>query len=926
MDAATINFIGRTQEIDDILEFIKGAKENSSKAIFISGVGGIGKTRLLEELTKKIKKEYPDFVLHKIIDFDNKSYISPDRISLAIIDELEQNEGFLEYFDQLEDIRKSEESNFRQAFVEKQKKELVKLFVRNYNQSANKTNVWLFDTVEKLSESEDEVQINEDIINDWLNKFPKLHNTVFIFAGRNPLLDQLWSRFEEKGGIENRKFNLKPFDSDESRDYISKKQKKLHLNINQDLAEKLIQLAGGKPIFIDLAVEWFIQEMDMDWLLKLDTDQISVETNEEFEEILVSKTRSLRSPIDWIVFVLAHIFPLDKEGFELLFEEDNLTGDTFDKVKKMVFVKTLPSGEIKLHDEMHRLVNKYIFNKIDGKYRRREHYSQKIVSHLEKKYTELEEKFNRKSKEAFRSDDVKKELKFKISLAEDKNILNEVTYQLVIHSIYAGDHIGKHRLNELKEELISGRMSKQQIKSLLKAINHIPRVQSLEDDIDFILDLATLQLYVGQDKGLAKYKQKANDKQKIRLSLLESNFLVRKGELSESIDLLEQAEHLNEQVKDPHLKIFLDIELGWNYRLIGNLEEAKKRYYEAIQLILSEVGDGSWEEHEELAIRYGWTLNNLAFVLSDSNRTRREAVDYAYSAIDHWTTINHKLGLGASHSVLGITYYRIDKSEDAFVQFEKAMEIFEELELGRWICQIHSWRGALYQDRNKKGDLENAKNELLKAKDIAETENPQIIPMTLNRLGRVYMSEQRWNLALEKMLESLKRAKELPEYVYWLGSIGRLGYIIAEHPDPKYNLDFIRNEFKKFKKTVKKRKIQPERNSLGITNLALARLELIDMGKKTNEKQVQDILDLLKEGIPLITEFGSYARTDIKSRLVHLERGFSKVEPEVVNILGDKLHPIIQDKAKSSERGSYLVVLGIINKWRNWKNINHGRT
>lgn len=921
METSRINFIGREEELRSLLDFVGENREVSGGAIFISGEGGIGKTRLLNEISTQIRKNFKNYAVHKIIDFDNRKFNSPEGINLAMIEEWPDYEGFNEYFDQLEDIRIIEETQVREITIEKQKQELVNTFVNHYNQCIKGKNVWLFDTVEKLSESEDEVQINKEIVIDWRKKFPRLKNTFFVFAGRNPVLDQVREQFEQDKKIDILNIELGGFLPEESWLYIKEKQEKLHLSIKKELSDKLIELAGGKPIYLDLAVEWFTQEADENELKNIITDKKSDETKNDFEEKLVSKIRELRYPIDWIVFVLAHIHPLDKEGFDILFDDDDLIKDTFESVKKIVFVKTLPNNEIKLHDEMERIVKKYIFGTIDIRLRRRQYYSQKIIDHLEKLYKIREEKYIQNSKNFVTSEDAKEILKTRIEWEEDRISLNDVTNQLITHSFYADVQAGKQRFRELIEELVSGRLNKHEVNSLLKSLDNLTKNIPLDEDVDFVLDRARLQLYAGKEEALDKYWDKASNEQKIGLNFLRSNFLVRKGDISGSIRLLEQAENINEEEQkgDSYNKIKLDIELGWNNRLIGNLEEAKKRYEEAIQLILEEVGSDAWVDHEELAIRYGWTLNNLAFVLSDSNETRRDAVDYAYSAIDHWETINHRKGLGAGHSVLGITFYRIDKSEDSFAHFEKAQEIFEELELAEWVCQIHSWRGALFQDRNKKGDLERAYKELDKALKIAEDANKQIVPMTLNRLGRVYMSKLEWGKALKTMEESLNRAKDLPDYVYWLGSIGRIGYIMAEYPESGYQLNDLWDEFRAFKKTIEKNNIQPEKNSLGITKLALARLELASFSKNKNpgDKKIEEIVQLLKDGIPLITEFGSYARTDIRSRLAHLERGFSAVDPSVIHTIGNKLHGFVKQKTKDS--GKYVIVIGIINKWRNWK-------
>jgi tetratricopeptide (TPR) repeat protein len=727
----------------------------------------------------------------------------------------------------------------------------------------------------------------------------------------------LHEKFEKEGGILVLSVELGGFSHEESQTYIAEKQQFLKVTIKQEWSDKLIVLSEGKPIFLDLAIEWFAQEADIDWLMKLNiTDEITYETKQGFEGKIISKIRELKYPIDWVVFVLAHIYPLDKEGFEILFAEDEEIKYKFEDVEKMVFTKSLPGGEIKLHDEVQRIVSEHIIDTIDNQLLRRQYYSQKIIHHLQNRLKHKENEFEKKLA-AFKEKG-ENDIDLKLEIAERETVLNELTNQLIIHSFFANPSEGKHKLHNRIQELTSGRWTKQEVDTLLQGLGGFLKANPLSNDIDFVLDLTRLQLYAEKSQELEEFKDKASNEQKIEIYLLESNDLVRRGENSDSILLLQQAEQLNNEIDNNYNKIRLDIELGWNYRLIGDLKAAKDRYEKAIQSIIREKGKDDWEQHRDLAIHYGWTQNNLAFVLSDANATRREAVHYARSAIYHWSKINHVLGLGAGHSVLGITFYRIDKPEQALEEFEKALKIFEELGLFQWICQVYSWRGAIYQDRNGPGDLKKAREELDLALDLASKHYKQIIPMTLNRLGRVYMSLQKWDLALKHMLESLKQAKLLPDYVYWLGSIGRLGYVIAEYPKSNIDLEFLWREFNEFRSITKEKGISPEKNSLGITQLALARLELRLLSKHYTSKKFDLVMNLLRESIPLITEHGSYARTDIESRLTHFEKEFPNINSDIIQNIGDGLYDFIVNKTKTEYGSSYYIVLEKISDWKNY--------
>jgi tetratricopeptide (TPR) repeat protein len=174
------------------------------------------------------------------------------------------------------------------------------------------------------------------------------------------------------------------------------------------------------------------------------------------------------------------------------------------------------------------------------------------------------------------------------------------------------------------------------------------------------------------------------------------------------------------------------------------------------------------------------------------------------------------------------------------------------------------------------------------------------------------MSRGKWDKAEEIMLKSLERAKDIPDYVYWLGSIARLSFIAAErNEDPQKALERLEAEFTAFKEKEK----YLEENSLGITYIGLARLCL-----KNND--FDKALEYLKEGIPLVTEYGSYARTDVISRLTHFENDFDKIGSDGFQRLGAALADFVRIRVKEDRR--YLQLLTFVNTWAKGKKA-HGK-
>jgi tetratricopeptide (TPR) repeat protein len=271
--------------------------------------------------------------------------------------------------------------------------------------------------------------------------------------------------------------------------------------------------------------------------------------------------------------------------------------------------------------------------------------------------------------------------------------------------------------------------------------------------------------------------------------------------------------------------------------------------------------------------------------------------------------------LGAAYLVLGIAYYRNDLMKDGLEAFERALRIFEPLDYKDWLGQIYSWRGALYQDEREKTEenlkkteenLKKAEEDLKKSLEIGPS---SIKAMTLNRLARVYMSQKRWDEAEEYMQKSLDAARKIPDRVYELGSIGRLASIASEKGQFD-RFDEFKKELEEYFKKVDK---NWDANSKGIAYLGLAKLGL---GQQDHSK-LPLIIEYLKEGISLVTTHGSYARTDVVTRLKEVEKCFPMADSQMIHDIGTELRKHFAEKMTTDM--DFIVVTQIMDKWSKWK-------
>ena len=905
-------FIGRTDEIEQISNCVK--KYGKNYIIVIYGDGGIGKSRLINEIKNIYNhKAMKHLAVTEVIDFDDLAFHISQNITRKISEMLGE-QIFKSYLDAEIDFRKMQKSGVSRERLIEERESVSRIFIDCFNEFSTKKRVVLFfDTTDKLDK-------RKEIWNDLIPIFKDIKNAVVIISGRDAEEIVKGFNFDLKG-LSIEYIRLKPFEENDSKTYIYERCRQKNIpKIEADLVDKIIFLTEGKPVLLDLAVEWRARGIDLDWFEKGNVNELarleSVNPEElkrkkkQVEKELVSHINKLQDPRDRLILLLSHVFPLNVEMLQKLLDIDNIAGEkVFEDAKNFVFIKSLPNGFISLHDVMRDMVHEYVWPEIDPY--RLKLYSKKALELYEKEINNLNSEIKRVENNINTSD-----IQVSPNTFEDSLSLSKFEQQLWVlkeeylrHSLYVDINNGVKTFIETFEEA-----TKQARLPLRKRFINLLEKQEKKLSID---QKTLLEYYKAKqiyDEGTFKEvknkceqllnREEISAEKKVDILLLKGNAEIRLGNIEESIQNFKKAVEISESNDELKLqKIESKNALGWSHRLTGNLIEAQKLYTEAKRLCMELGGP----ENPKLTETYGLILNNFAFVLSNDNSTRKAAIDMANTAIAHWRKIDNNIGLGAGSLVLGIAYYRSDLSEDALIAFREALNIFEPLGNNDWLGQIYSWRGAQYHDIN---EFEKAKADFEKALEIG-AEN--IKAMTLNRLARVYMNKQKWDKAEELMTESLELAKRLPDYIYWIGSIARLISISAK----KYinDREKIANEFDKYVKEINifnENFKFPDKNSLGIAYLSLAKLLFL----LNDENRIDEIIKYLTEGIPYVVEFGSFARTDIQTRLDIIEQDFNKTDPKIIRTVGEKMFDYIQNK--EAQNLNYTTAVDILLRWKNW--------
>ncbi len=380
--AIEIEFIGRTKEVLLVDSFVK-AREKA--VLVVSGIGGIGKTTLLSVLSQKYSINENILIPHSI-DFDDVRIRSLERIHENIARDLEKSMGgiFDSYFFSLNRLYETEQSGtVSDDRIDDQRQLTYAAFFKSYDQVINKYFVILcFDTCEKAF-SDEKFRLS------FIRYLANLKNTLIIIAGRN--MEQACSELEQIQPVDKKNFltniDLSGFDWNDAQKYINRTA--VGKTIPADIQKNISFLAKGRPIILDLAVDWWSKRIEIEEL-RQPLDNLNIHHLEiKFESALVKKLTTFQENIYWPILYMAII---DREGFtpELFYclrpfglEED--LKQLLDSLKDFSFIKRNPDGTIILHEEMRRLVKTYVWPLVDPQETIQTKLFQAVIDYYEKK-------------------------------------------------------------------------------------------------------------------------------------------------------------------------------------------------------------------------------------------------------------------------------------------------------------------------------------------------------------------------------------------------------------------------------------------------------------------------------------------------------------------------------------------------------------
>lgn len=891
-----VPFIGREEELT-LIEGLIRKQLPTCDAVFLHGQGGVGKTRLLYEVAERFGRITESHLLiTRIMDFGKPALHKLDGMRQAILEELGR-ERFSAYLQALSNWRKIARAGVTDEKLEQEKHFLANSFAKNFNAvSQDQKIIVLVDTVDAVPSEVESLSLVHG-----------LQNVLWLFAGREAkslaenLLPQAWF---DQTYVRNLPF----FDPEESQDYLFKKQAAFHTTIEGSLASKVLFLAGGKPILIDLAVEWMVHNIPLDWLVKQNYEElIHLPENElearraEFQRHLVYRIIERRTKLDSLFIVLTKVYPLDVQGIV------EFLGCSLEEAKALMqealtfsFIKKVRDSYILLHDEMQCMLDKYVWEELDPRGARLKRYSQQAEQYFGAQAAEIRLELEQILATESSSQEVPADHFWQ------REILEGRFWELARKQLDFANQDYPDKGADLFVTLFdfaASSLNLQTRQNLLDEMSPYIGALSLSRKYEFEIRQARhLGLqgdYPNKKASLLELlrTEALSSKQKVEALLELGNTLIRMADFKGGVAYLGQAVQMSRREKLHQFLANAMNTLGWGYRLMGNLDNALDCYQEA----LSVAADSADTPNQALI------LNNMGYIYA-LRRNINAALEACHQALAIWMQLDCKgnqvcerdrrRNIGTVYGTIATILPEFGQFTESLSYRQKAMNIFKPMEDLERLSNNYLSRGITYW---LKGDIEAAQRDLEEARGIGLAYEQHRV---LHYLAHIYRENGDFDEALKLFKKSYEISQHLPDPFYELNTLGDI-----------VNLAVYQRQFSRWREFEKgfiayKDKWDMVQYDLpeGLLFKNLGDLALGDL-------QLEKATDFYQHGLPLIASAGGYAYYTLTRQLQETETQFAN-SPILLSEVGRVLKVFWLEKGLGR---SYPEALPLLARWAQYQ-------
>ena len=767
MTSEQLPFIGRQEQLTLVDHLLAG--EGTRAALCVGGPGGIGKTRLLQEIKRRYAPDGP-VLLVGILDFDLPSLHVVGALELEIAQQF-ATAGFDEYLRKLRDVQMLRQApGISFELIAQEARAAGAAFQACYRHLSERRRILvLLDTVERAYDS--------DIWPDIVRVIAESTNTLWVLSGR-AAQKTCQSLAERLGADAVELAELGPLPASDASSYLGAKERQLGIGIEPDLRTQLITATGGLAILLDLAVEWVAREIPLAWLTEQpprDLADLSATERAELEAALVWPCEELPGGLNQIVMNLAHVYPMDDALLAALHRLGRAqTGAAMDSLRRMAFVKALPDDSLTLHDEMRRMVNEHIWPVLDPDGDRRRRISAQSAQHL--------------GRQAFALRDQPTSTRDAIPLAVflEQHAARQRYWrvrELQLHHTLAADPSAGYALfRELFDEAthtyqfaVRGALL-DQIEPFANRLGHDAHYIIATSRARYLLDSGRAADVSRADALLtALIEHYAGDSEReVDLLTRLADCAVKSGQAPRAAAYLERAVTIARgRHQRDGLSAVLNF-LGRVYRMLERLDDARSTYHAALDYA---------SDDRTIASIY----NNLGYVeclLGEGTA----GLGYCESGLE----IREQLGLlretGMSHTTIADACRYLGRNEQALEHLDQALRIFAPTDR-EWLARVYTRRGAVLRIMAKDdAGFQSAIADLRRALSqevVVET------PYAQHVLGCVYWNLGNLDRALELFAESYRLAEEIADVRSIINNIVARAEVYLElwqrSRDPRYS-------------------------------------------------------------------------------------------------------------------------------------------
>ena len=901
--AAQTVFVDRDAELAQIATMT--TTWGAAQVLVVDGVGGIGKSQLLEEVYRR-RQQYAD-VLHgrlgvtSVINADDIVLQIPMNLGRRLARELDA-EAFREYLDLTDTIILMERQRLLtpDAF-ERRVHECDDTFLRLFNAWTQRTRALiLLDTFEAIRDL--------PVGRFWLKFVLRLENATVVLAGRGGDATRqmlVASAQAAKVKTEIAYLHLHAFEPTTSQAYLSQTQVGAYLAAQPALRDNLMLLTDNSPLMLALSAEWLLRELPLPEMTAYSTEQLRAlplaemeSLREKFQRALVARIRNLREDIADLI--------LDMAYFHLCFDAKLLAAVTgaplaqaeqsIQALQDLFFVKQKPDGVLVLHDEMQRLLMEYVWHDVDPFGTRRKQLGQRVVAHYEQRLVQLDA-----AQQILAADIQAVEHASELARAAElrRTFLEQVRFRWILsrellHYLLQVDVAKGSALFIQEYDAASNQYQYMERDGLVKEMEL--HEAKLGEPLRFQVGLRIAK-YLLDEGTYAKAKDRLNDllvaapnsSERVDVLLQLGNVEIRLGEVDGGVQRFEAAAEICRREQLDKERVQVENGLGWGTRLMGDWKGAAEHYRAALKLALK----------LKMTRQQGWLLTNLAFVYAFQHR-RDESLQLSDQALRLWKDEDLKRGLGAAYSARGSILYKFAEFDEALKYFADALAIFEDQDDAEWLSTVYCWRGVTFWAMKRNDE---AQRDLERARSIGLKKDRAIV---LNRLARVYWSQGKLGLARELLTDAYYAAREIKDRLYEVVSLNDLVHLDVDQRDFE-TLDAHETKLQAYLEVWK----HPDGMALGRLYRHLGSLAL-GAGKPDLATHYYC------EGLEQIARYGSTGWLSLSSEMDDMEKTLTELAtPDFIRQLGATLQRHWEQRDLEADNPEALPVFA---RWAEWAN------